>query len=112
MNLLLRQAKIIDPSSPFNQQQADILIENGVVKSIGQNLVKTSEKIIEKEGLFISPGWVDVFAHFPDPGFEFKESLETGANAAAAGGYTDVFLIPNTVPVVHSKSSVEYIVQR
>ena len=112
MNLLIRQAKIIDPSSPFNQQQADIFIENGVIQLIGQNLAKTSEKIIEKEGLLVSPGWVDVFAHFPDPGFEFKESLETGANAAAAGGYTDVFLIPNTVPVVHNKSSVEYIVQR
>ena len=112
MNLLLRQAKIIDPSSPFNQQQADILIENGVIQSIGQTLTKNSEKIIEKEGLLVSPGWVDVFAHFPDPGFEFKESLETGANAAAAGGYTDVLLIPNTVPVVHNKSSVEYIVQR
>ena len=112
MNLLLRQATIIDPSSPFNQQQADIFIENGAIQSIGQNLAKTSETIIEKEGLFVSPGWVDVFAHFPDPGFEYKESLETGAQAAAAGGYTDVLLIPNTVPAVHNKSSVEYIVQR
>lgn len=112
MNLLLRQAKIIDPSSPFNQRTADIFIENGVIKSIGANLEKTPEKIIEIEGLMVSPGWVDVFAHFPDPGFEFKESLETGARATAAGGFTDVLLIPNTAPVVHNKSAIEYIVQR
>lgn len=112
MNLLLRQAKIIDPSSPFNNQQADIFIENGFIKSIGASDNGTADKIIEAEGLMVSPGWVDLFSHFPDPGFEFKESLETGARAAAAGGYTDVLLIPNTAPVVHNKSAVEYIVQR
>jgi dihydroorotase len=112
MNLLLRQAKIIDPSSPFHQQQADIFIQDGILKTISPKLDITADKIIEAEGLFVSPGWLDVFAHFPDPGFEYKESLQTGANAAAAGGYTDVFLIPNTAPVVHNKSAVEYIVQR
>jgi dihydroorotase len=112
MNLLLRQAKIIDPSSPFHQQQADIFIQDGIFKTISPKLDITAEKIIEAEGLFVSPGWLDVFAHFPDPGFEYKESLQTGAAAAAAGGYTDVLLIPNTAPVVHNKSAVEYIVQR
>jgi dihydroorotase len=53
-----------------------------------------------------------VFANFADPGYEFKETLETGANAAAAGGYTDVMVIPNTNPVLHSKSGIEYIVQK
>jgi dihydroorotase len=112
MNLLLRQAKIIDPTSPFHQQQADIFIQDGIFKTISPKLDITAEKIIEAEGLFVSPGWLDVFAHFPDPGFEYKESLQTGAAAAAAGGYTDVLLIPNTAPVVHNKSAVEYIVQR
>jgi dihydroorotase len=112
MNLLLRQAKIIDPSSPFHQQQADIFIQDGILKTISPKLDITADKIIEAEGLFVSPGWLDVFAHFPDPGFEYKESLQTGTNAAAAGGYTDVLLIPNTAPVVHNKSAVEYIVQR
>ena len=98
MNLLLRQAKIIDPSSPFHQQQADIFIQDGILKTISPKLDIAADKIIEAEGLFVSPGWLDVFAHFPDPGFEYKESLQTGANAAAAGGYTDVLLIPNTTP--------------
>jgi dihydroorotase len=60
----------------------------------------------------VSTGWLDTFAHFPDPGFEFKESLESGSRAAAAGGFTDVMVIPNTAPIVHNKSGVEYIVQR
>ncbi len=55
---------------------------------------------------------MDVFANFADPGYEFKETLETGAAAAAAGGYTDVFVIPNTNPVIHNKAGVEYIVQK
>ena len=112
MDLLIRQAKIIDPSSPFHLQEADIFIKDGVIQSIGQTLDVKATKIVEAQGLFASPGWVDVFAHFPDPGFEYKESLETGASAAAAGGYTDVLLIPNTAPVVQNKSAVEYIVQR
>lgn len=60
----------------------------------------------------LSPGWVDVFAHFPDPGQEFKESCETGSKAAAAGGFTDVLVLPNTIPVVHSKTGIEYIKQQ
>lgn len=112
MNLLLRQVKIIDPSSPFHQQQTDIFIQDGIIRSIGENLNVASDKIIEKKGLHVSTGWLDIMANFPDPGFEYKESLETGSCAAAAGGYTDVMVIPNTAPVVHNKSAVEYIVQR
>ncbi len=112
MNLLLRHVKIIDPSSPFHKQTADIFIEDGFIKAIGTNLDITPQKLIEKKGLTISQGWVDIFAHFPDPGFEEKETLESGSAAAAAGGFTDVLLIPNTAPVVHNKSAVEYIVQR
>lgn len=112
MNLLLRHVRIIDPSSPFHQQQADIFIEDGIIKAIGSNLNQQAEKVLDKEGVSVSPGWVDVFAHFPDPGFEYKETLQSGMDAAASGGYTDVLLLPNTAPVVHNKSAVEYIVQR
>ncbi len=60
----------------------------------------------------ISCGWMDCFANFCDPGQEFKETLESGSNAAAAGGFTQVMLIPNTQPVVYNKSQVEYLVQK
>ncbi|MGZ3952664.1 MAG: dihydroorotase, partial [Flavisolibacter sp.] len=81
------------------------------IKKIGQG-IDSNEQVIDIAGLHVSTGWLDVFANFCDPGFEYKETLETGANAAAAGGYTDVMILPNTNPVVHNKSGIEYIVQR
>ncbi len=111
MEILLRQVSIIDPSSPFHQQQADIFIQNGRIKEIGQ-LDRTADTVISMDGLCVSPGWVDVFSHFCDPGLEYKETMETGAAAAAAGGYTDVMILPNTQPVLHNKSGIEYVVQR
>src|SRR5438046_3285717 len=112
MNILIKQACIVDPSSPFNQQITDIFIENGMIKQIGKNLSVRADKEITVDGLHVSPGWMDVFADFADPGYEFKETLETGAAAAAAGGFTDVMIIPNTNPVIHNKANIEYIIQR
>ena len=111
MDILLRQVRLIDPSSPFHQQQADIFIQNGQIVEIG-SINRKADQVIDLPGLHVSAGWVDLFAHFQDPGFEYKETLETGARAAAAGGYTDVLILPNTSPALHNKSSVEYIVQR
>jgi dihydroorotase len=111
MEIFLRQVKIIDPSSPFHQQTKDILIENGVIKDVGQ-ISNSNAKQINIQDLHVSIGWLDVFANFCDPGFELKETLETGSNAAAAGGYTDVMIVPNTSPVVHNKAGIEYIIQR
>jgi dihydroorotase len=112
MKILIRQARIIDSSSPFHQQKADIFIQNGVISSIGNDLSGDVDKIIDYPDLHVSPGWLDIFAHFCDPGYEYKETLETGSLAAAAGGYTDVFVIPATSPIVHNKAAVEYIVQK
>lgn len=112
MKILIKQAVIADPSSPFNGQTADITIENGIITHIAKEISGTADQEISRPGLHVSPGWVDVFADFADPGYEFKETLETGAAAAAAGGFTDVFVIPNTNPVIHNKAGVEYIVQK
>lgn len=112
MNILIKQAKVVDPSSPFNGQITDIFIENGIIKKIGNDLAVHSEEVITGKGLHVSPGWMDVFSHFCDPGYEFKETLESGAAAAAAGGYTDVMVIPNTKPVIDNKGQVEYIIQK
>jgi dihydroorotase len=111
MDILLRQVHITDPSSPFHKQVADIFIQNGIITDIGQLSVKT-EREIRLPGLHVSAGWLDIFSHFCDPGFEFRETLETGSRAAAAGGFTDVMILPNTSPVLHNKSGIEYIVQR
>ena len=112
MKLLIKQARVVDPHSPFNGQITDILIENGIITQIGEHIPDKADKEVHIEQLHVSPGWVDVFANFADPGYEFKETLETGAAAAAAGGYTDVMLIPNTKPVIHNKAAIEYIVQK
>lgn len=111
MEILLRQVKIIDPSSPFHQQVIDILVQNGIIKEIGK-IDSSTARQININGLHVSQGWLDLFSNFCDPGFEFKETLQTGSDAAAAGGYTDVMILPNTRPVVHNKAGIEYIVQR
>ncbi len=112
MKILIKQAIVIDPHSPFNGQITDIFIANGIISLIGPGLSVKADKEISIPGLHVSPGWMDSFANFADPGYEFKETLETGARSAAAGGFTDVMVIPNTNPVIHNKSGVEYIVQK
>lgn len=112
MKILIKQATIISPSSPFNGQTKDIFIEDGKISGIADNITKAADQIIEEKGLCVSIGWMDMFADFADPGFEQKESIETGAKAAAAGGFTDVMLIPNSSPAVDNKAQVEYIVQK
>jgi dihydroorotase len=109
MKILIRQARIIDRSSPHNGAIRDILVDKGRITAISAAIDQPADTVLEHRGLFVSPGWVDIFSHFCDPGYEHKETLETGAAAAAAGGYTDVFVLPNTRPAVDSKSQVEYI---
>lgn len=112
MKVLIKQARIISPTSPFNGQIKDILISDGNITTIADAITETADQLVEQPGLCVSIGWMDIFANFADPGYEYKETLETGAKAAAAGGFTDVLVLPNTNPVVHNKSQVEYIIQR
>ncbi len=112
MKVLIKQARIISTTFPLNGQIKDILITNGIITQISSSINDNADQLIEQPGLCVSIGWMDCFANFADPGYEYKETLETGAKAAAAGGFTDVMVLPNTNPVVHSKSQVEYIVQK
>lgn len=112
MKLLIKQALVVDPHSAFNGKKVDILVQNGIISKIGTVNDSSVDQTITSPGLCISPGWVDSFAHLADPGFEQKETLQTGALAAAAGGYTDVLIIPNTNPVIHNKAGVEYILHK
>jgi dihydroorotase len=110
MNILIKSARIIDLFSPFNGKVMDILIENGVITSIAATIVpKKTVKTISSKNLCVSVGWVDMQANFCDPGFEHKEDIQTGVNAASAGGYTAVALVSSTLPTIHSKAEVEYI---
>lgn len=109
MKILIRQAKIADIQSTSNGQTRDILIEDGIITKIAAKIEAQADQEISADGLVISPGWVDIFAHGCDPGFEFKETLDTLAASAAAGGYTQVFALPDNKPVTDNKAQVEYI---
>lgn len=114
MRVFIREAKVVDPRSPQNGQVVDILIENGKIAKIGKSLQlqeDSNNQVIDIKGLHVSPGWVDMFVQFHDPGQERKETLVTGTNAAAAGGFTEVMTVPNTDPVVQGKGQVEYLVR-
>ncbi|MEP6726024.1 MAG: dihydroorotase [Bacteroidota bacterium] len=112
MKFLLKNVFITDPHSPHHRSRKDIFIVDGIISAIADNLQEAADQLIEIDGLHVSPGWADVFANFCDPGYEYKETLQTGAAAAAAGGYTTVFAVPNTKPVIDAKSQVEYVVQQ
>jgi len=70
MKILVRQAVIADPHSPFNGQSTDILIDGGVITKIASHISEKFDEVIEAKGLTVSPGWVDIFSHFCDPGLE------------------------------------------
>jgi dihydroorotase len=111
MNLLIKSAKIIDPNSPFNQKIADVLIEKGVIVKIAVD-IETDAEVIDGAGKFISPGFFDLNCNIGELGLETKEDLYTGTKAAAAGGFTGIALMPNTIPPVHSKAEIEYLLNR
>ncbi len=113
MNLLIKSALIVDPNSPYKGKRMDILIEKGQITEM-KAAIKTEKgyKRIEAENLCVSPGWVDMQANFRDPGFEYKEDLASGCNAAAQGGFTTVCVMPGTNPPVHSKTQVDYILNK
>ncbi len=111
MNYLIKNAKVVDPNSPHNGKQVDILIEQDTITQIATN-IKTDKnvKLIEGENLHASPGWFDMQANFCDPGFEHKEDLQSGMHAAAQGGFTGVCIMPATNPPLHSKAQIEYVI--
>jgi dihydroorotase len=109
MLVLIQQAKIADPQSGFHNKVVDLLIENGVIKQVAAKIDAKADQVIDAKGMYISRGWVDVLADYCEPGYEHKETIETGLKAAAAGGFTDVLLAPNTKPAITTKASVEFI---
>ncbi|WP_118976121.1 dihydroorotase [Taibaiella koreensis] len=109
MSLLIRNVYISDPLSEHNGRKTDILIRNGSIVSIGEGLEEKADTVLEGAQLHASPGWVDVLADYCDPGYEHRESVDSGLRAAAAGGFTDVMVVPNTQPAIATKSVLEYV---
>jgi len=109
MNILIKNAQILSPDSPYHNSNKDILIENGVITKIGSRLKTEKGKTISSDNLHVSIGWMDIGALCGEPGYEHRETMETMSKTAAAGGYTAVAPLPNTNPIIDNKSSVQYI---
>lgn len=112
MKTIIKNGHILNPSTNMNEV-ADIFIEDGIIIKIAKNIEeKDADKIIQADGKYVMPGFIDLHVHFREPGFEYKETIQTGAMAAARGGYTSVAPMPNTNPVIDSKEMVEWLLNK
>jgi dihydroorotase len=112
MKLLIKNVKIVDSSSTHFNKITDVLIENDTIAEIAPAISDANATVIQYDNLHLSQGWVDLKAHFCDPGEEHKETIESGLNAASFGGYTHVAVLPSTNPVVDGKTKVEYLLRK
>ena len=109
MKHLFQSVKINDNKSKFHGKTVDVLVVDGKIENIDKSLKAVGAELVDCKGASMSNGWVDLHVNFKDPGFETAETLESGANAAAAGGFTSVAMMPTTSPVIDSKSGIEYV---
>ena len=109
--ILIKNGYLIDPKSKV-EGKTDILIEDGKIKEIGETVDVDGAEVIDAKGLIVAPGLIDVHVHFRDPGFVYKEDIETGAKAAAKGGFTTVVLMANTKPAVDSVETLQYVLEK
>lgn len=113
MSTLLKNATIIDATSPYHNLNKDILISKGKLKKIADSIPKEDNyTVLELENLHISCGWFDTSVCLGEPGFEERETLQNGLQVAAKSGFTSIAINANTFPVIDSKSDVEYLKQK
>ena len=110
MSFLLKNCLIYDRHSSHDLKKTNILIEKGMIRSIGSS--STSAKEFDLNGAILCPGWVDLNANFNDPGLEHKEDITSGKRVAQASGITDVAIFPNTDPILETKGDVEYVTSK
>ena len=109
MTILIKGGHVINPATQMDEV-ADVLIKDQKIKKIGKELPeKEAERVINADGCYVMPGFIDMHVHFRDPGFEQKEDIYTGMQAAAHGGYTTVLTMPNTKPVADNPDIVNYV---
>ncbi len=113
--VLIAGGRVIDPSSGFDGI-ADVLVGDGVIKAVGPGLAgqvsADDVRVIPADGMVVCPGFIDVHTHLREPGFEYKETIATGAAAAARGGFTTLCAMPNTEPPVDNAAVVDYVLRR
>src|ERR1700691_853414 len=113
--LLIKNGRVIDPASDTDKV-ADVLIRDGIIAAIGAaagtDLEAPGAEFFDATGLIVAPGFVDMHVHLREPGIEHAETIESGARAAAAGGFTSICCMPNTLPVNDNATVTSYIVER
>lgn len=113
MTILIKQATVISAGSAWHHKTVDILIESGSITEIKKSIsAKSGVKVIEASGLHVSAGWVDMQAVSGDPGFEYKDDLDTLIRCAAAGGFTAVCVHSSNQPALHNKMQIEYMTNK
>lgn len=113
MNLIVKNATIIDKNSPFNNKAVDIVIENGIIKKIAQDIPNDDNfKVIELDNLHVSQGWFDSSVSFGEPGYEDRETLLNGLNTAAKSGFTNVALQPNGHPIADTQADIHFLINK
>ncbi|MCH8932614.1 MAG: dihydroorotase [Nitrospinae bacterium] len=116
MKLIIKNGRVIDPANNLDGEY-DVLIDKGLIQAVaprGKISAKDagSAKIIDAKDCVVAPGFMDMHVHFREPGFEYKETIETGCDSAAAGGFTTVAMMPNTDPVNDNRSVTELMISR
>ena len=109
-DLLIKNAVVVSPDNGINEK-LDILVKDGKIAELGKNLSCECE-IVNAEGLYAVPGFVDMHVHLRDPGQTHKEDIFSGCRAAAAGGVTSLLAMPNTIPTTDNAQTVKYIVEK
>ena len=111
MKYIIKGGRVINPARKFDAV-ADVLVEDGKIKAVGENLAADGAEVYDATGKVVVPGLVDLHVHFREPGQEAKEDFESGSKAAAAGGFTTVCTMPNTKPVVDNAALVRSLEKR
>jgi len=110
-SLLIKNGRVVDPASGHDGP-ADVLLEDGRVTAVARNLDGNGAEVLDAAGLVVAPGFIDMHVHLREPGIEHSETIETGARAAAAGGFTSICCMPNTLPVNDNATVTSYIIER
>jgi len=111
VKILLQSPLILDKRSPFHKKKRNVLLVNGKIAEIGEKNF-SADRVIEAEGMILSPGWFDIGTVVGEPGFEHKEDVDSLSKAAAAGGFTSLAVYPNTNPAIQTKSDITHLTRK
>src|SRR5262245_26828650 len=109
--LLIKNGWVIDPAAGLDAQ-ADVLVEDGLIAAVRPGITAADAESFDAGGMVVAPGFIDMHVHLREPGIEHAETIETGSKAAAAGGFTSICCMPNTLPVNDNATVTSYIVER